>query len=75
VYFKIALCNKTWAFVNRISGKFLTYILVEEFDQEKLPGLLELKYHFINDAADKLGEVGKIRKLLIELQKHLYKVA
>jgi type I restriction enzyme, R subunit len=59
--------------------EFLGFVLskyietgVEELDQEKLPSLLELKYHAINDAADKLGGVPKIRELFIEFQKHLY---
>ena len=59
--------------------EFLNFVLskyietgVEELDQEKLPALLELKYHAINDAADKLGGVTKIRELFIEFQKHLY---
>jgi len=62
--------------------EFLSFVLskyietgVEELDQEKLPSLLELKYHSINDASSKLGEVGKIRELFIEFQKHSYKVA
>lgn len=41
-------------------------------DQEKLPGLLELKYHAVSDAAEKLGGVSKIRELFIEFQRHLY---
>ena len=45
---------------------------VEELEQEKLPHLLELKYHSVNDAAAKLGGVMKIRKLFIEFQKYLY---
>lgn len=61
--------------------EFLEFVLskyietgVEELDQEKLPGLLELKYHAISDAAQKLGGVTKIRQLFIEFQKHLYQV-
>jgi type I restriction enzyme, R subunit len=59
--------------------EFLEFVLtkyietgVEELDQEKLPGLLELKYHAVSDAAEKLGGVPKIRELFIEFQKHLY---
>jgi len=61
--------------------EFLEFVLskyietgVEELDQDKLPGLLELKYHAISDAAQKLGGVTKIRQLFIEFQKHLYQV-
>ena len=59
--------------------EFLEFVLtkyietgVEELEQEKLPGLLELKYHALSDAAEKLGGVQKIRDLFIEFQKHLY---
>lgn len=45
---------------------------VEELDQEKLPDLLELKYHAINDAAEKLGGVPRIKEIFFEFQKHLY---
>jgi type I restriction enzyme R subunit len=45
---------------------------VEELDQEKLPALLELKYHAISDAAELLGGVEKIRKTFIAFQKILY---
>jgi len=62
--------------------EFLGFVLskyietgVEELDQEKLPSLLELKYHAINDAEAKLGGVTKIKDLFIEFQKHLYWVA
>ncbi len=59
--------------------EFLEFVLtkyietgVEELDQEKLPNLLELKYHAVSDAAEKLGGVPKIRELFFEFQKHLY---
>lgn len=59
--------------------EFLEFVLskyiecgVEELDQEKLPALLELKYHSVNDAADALGGVESIRNTFIEFQKHLY---
>jgi len=42
---------------------------VEELDQEKLPKLLELKYHAISDAAEYLGGVANIRDLFIGFQK------
>lgn len=59
--------------------EFLEFVLtkyietgVEELEQEKLPHLLELKYHSVNDGAEKLGGVARIRKLFIGFQKHLY---
>lgn len=58
---------------------FLEFVLnryietgVEELEQEKLPDLLELKYHAVSDAAEQLGGVQKIRELFIDFQKHLY---
>ncbi|MDQ3845856.1 MAG: restriction endonuclease subunit R, partial [Bacteroidota bacterium] len=45
---------------------------VEELDQEKLPHLLELKYHAVSDAAERLGGVSRIRELFMGFQKHLY---
>ncbi len=59
--------------------EFLEFVLskyietgVEELDQEKLPHLLELKYHSVNDGAEKLGGVARIRKLFIDFQRYLY---
>ena len=59
--------------------EFLEFVLskyietgVEELDQEKLPSLLELKYHAVSDAAERLGGVPRIRDLFIQFQKHLY---
>ncbi len=60
--------------------EFLEFVLIKyiesgvsELDQEKLPKLLELKYHSITDAATTLGGVEKIRAVFINFQKHLYK--
>jgi type I restriction enzyme R subunit len=59
--------------------EFLEFVLtkyidigVEELDQEKLPDLLELKYHAIQEAAERLGGVSKVRELFIGFQKYLY---
>ena len=59
--------------------EFLEFVLtkyietgVEELDQEKLPNLLEIKYNAVNDAAEKLGGIARIRELFIEFQKNLY---
>jgi type I restriction enzyme, R subunit len=58
---------------------FLAFVLskyietgVEELDQEKLPGLLTLKYQSIPDAQEALGDVSLIRTTFIEFQKYLY---
>ncbi|MFA5736897.1 MAG: DEAD/DEAH box helicase family protein [Candidatus Paceibacterota bacterium] len=45
---------------------------VEELDEEKLPQLLNLKYHAISDAEKKLGGVKLIRSNFFTFQKHLY---
>jgi type I restriction enzyme R subunit len=45
---------------------------VDELDQEMLPHLLELKYHALRDATDRLGDASKIRNLFISFQKYLY---
>ncbi len=45
---------------------------VEELDQEKLPGLLQLKYQALPDAVAILGSADKILATFIEFQRHLY---
>ena len=59
--------------------QFLSFVLghyiaqgVDELDQEKLPGLLELKYHSVGDAVAELGSVAEIRDVFIGFQEHLY---
>ncbi len=58
---------------------FLDFVLaqyikrgVEELDQDKLPKLLELKYHSTNDAAAALGGVPVIRDTFVGFQQYLY---
>lgn len=71
--------DKIFAMLSRNEKEFLEFVLskyietgVEELDQEKLPDLLELKYHAVSDAAEKLGGIPKIRDLFIGFQKYLY---
>lgn len=45
---------------------------VGELDLEKLPQLIELKYHSIRDARNELGEVKNIRDVFVEFQRDLY---
>lgn len=45
---------------------------VEELDEEKLPQLLNLKYHAISDAEKRLGGVEMIRSLFFDFQHILY---
>jgi type I restriction enzyme R subunit len=65
------LDNKQKEFLEFVLSKYIE-IGVEELEQEKLPALLELKYHTINDAAELLGGIEKIRNTFINFQKHLY---
>jgi type I restriction enzyme R subunit len=59
--------------------EFLDFVLghyveqgVGELDQEKLPHLIDLKYHAIADAVAALGSVPKIRDVFIGFQQYLY---
>jgi type I restriction enzyme, R subunit len=59
--------------------EFLDFVLdqyvrqgVGELDDQKLPHLIDLKYHAVADAVSQLGEVGTIRNLFIGFQKYLY---
>ncbi len=67
--------------LNEKQREFIEFVLskyietgVEELDQEKLPSLLELKYHALSDAASVLGGVEKIRTFFVNFQKYLYQV-
>ena len=59
--------------------EFLDFVLskyeekgVEELDEEKLPILLNLKYHAIANAEQSLGSVDSIRSVFFNFQKALY---
>jgi len=59
--------------------EFLRFVLskyiesgVDELDEDKLPKLLNLKYHAISDAQAHLGEVTRIRQVFFDSQKALY---
>ncbi len=61
--------------------EFLDFVLsryietgVEELEQDKLPNLLELKYHSISDATEKLGAAIGIKELFIGFQEYLYRL-
>jgi type I restriction enzyme R subunit len=45
---------------------------VEELDDQKLSAFLQLKYHSIQDAKEKLGDIAVIRNNFIEFQRYLY---
>ena len=67
---------------SRYTGKqqeFLDFVLdqyiregVGELNQDKLPKLLELKYHSIDDAISELGDPGQIREVFVNFQAWLY---
>ena len=59
--------------------EFLDFVLkqyikegVGELDREKLPQLLELKYHNVRDAVEPLGSVKSIGEVFIGFQQYLY---
>ena len=59
--------------------EFLNFVLekyeekgVEELDEEKLPILLNLKYHAIANAEQTLGSVNNIRTIFFAFQENLY---
>jgi type I restriction enzyme R subunit len=61
---------------------FLDFILgqyvregVAVLANEKLKDLIELKYHSVQDAVDALGPAPEIRKIFVDLQRHLFDVA
>lgn len=65
--------------LNEKQKEFLDFVLskyietgVGELSQDKLPGLLELKYHTISDAKVVLGEIAKTIELFVGFQEYLY---
>ena len=59
--------------------EFLSFVLdqyikegVGELDQDKLPDLLELKYHAVREATASLGDVASIKQVFIGFQQYLY---
>ena len=71
--------DKIFEGLNEKQKEFLNFVLskyeekgVEELDEEKLPVLLNLKYHAIANAEQLLGSVEKIRSMFFTFQKNLY---
>jgi type I restriction enzyme R subunit len=71
--------NKIFEGLDARQKEFLEFVLakyeergVEELDEEKLPILLNLKYHAIADAERVLGGVDNIRSTFFDFQKSLY---
>ena len=72
--------DKIFKELNDKQKEFLDFVLskyeekgVEELDEEKLPVLLNLKYHAIANAEQSLGDVNQIRLIFFEFQKELYR--
>lgn len=53
-------------------GKRSKSEMVEELDEEKLPVLLNLKYHAIDNAVSTLGDVDVIHSIFFGFQRNLY---
>lgn len=71
--------EKIYKGLNDKQKEFLDFVLskyeekgVEELDEDKLPVLLNLKYHAIANAEQYLGDVSQIRTLFFTFQKKLY---
>lgn len=45
---------------------------VDQLDSDRLPNLIELKYHSMTDGIKQLGNVTEIRNMFIDFQKYLY---
>src|SRR3989344_4881726 len=72
--------GKIFEGLNDKQKEFLDFVLtkyeekgVDELDEEKLPILLNLKYHAIADAVSTLGDVDSIRSIYFGFQKDLYR--
>ena len=71
--------EKIFEKLNEKQKEFLDFVLskyeekgVEELDEEKLPVLLNLKYHAIANAVSALGDVDAIRSIFFGFQEKLY---
>ncbi len=71
--------DKIFESLDEKQKEFLGFVLskyeekgVEELDEEKLPVLLNLKYHAIANAEQLLGNVENIRSIFFAFQKSLY---
>lgn len=69
---KKALSNyKQHEFVDFILNKYIVDG-VQQLSVKNMRGLIELKYHSINDATNELGSTAVIRETFFGFQKHLY---
>jgi len=63
--------DKQKAFLDFVLSQYIRED-VSVLDQEKLPTLLELKYHAISDAVTELGGIPQIRDVFVGFQQYLY---
>lgn len=61
-------------FLNFVMKQYVQ-VGVKELEESKIRALLELRYHSISDAKDKLGDIGSIRNIFINFQQYLYSPA
>ena len=71
--------DNIYAFLNTEQKEFIEFVLsnyikdgVDELDDSKLGKLITLKYKSNTDAERVLGDLGEIRNVFIDFQKHLY---
>lgn len=77
---RVAQAQSTiFALLNDRQKEFIDFVLskyietgVEELAEDKLPILLNNKYHSLADAAEELGSITEIRSLYFNFQKELY---
>ncbi len=59
------------AFLDFVLGHYVARG-VGELDTDKLPQLIDLKYHSMGDAVRELGPAADIRNIFVDFQRHLY---
>lgn len=71
--------DNIYAMLTEAQREFVSFVLhkyvaggVDELDDSKLSGMIMAKYHSIDDAEKKLGDVSEVRKTFIDFQQHLY---
>lgn len=63
--------DKQQAFVDFVLGQYVKQG-VGELDAEKLSPLLRLRYKALNDAFAELGKPEQVRRIFVDIQRHLY---
>ena len=63
--------SKLRIFLEFVLGQYIAQG-VGELDRDKLPQLLGLQYHSVNDAVAELGDAATIRETFVGFQRYLY---